>query len=430
VPAGLALVRADPTPGPAAPRPVWQDPGPPPAGDPCLPVPARGLPAPVPADQLPRQSGVRGSLGADEALVDRALVAAWQGFRVPWATEPAPAWDPRTLRVQFVERAGAGVLALVVASDPSGRHASIWVVGRDQWLVPTGGETENSNDVPPGELGELFWGEDPLLVSSRQVCRRTYGVVLAPPDSTAALTSPVRIGPDGRPDRPPSRSTLPLVGGLAVFPAEAPATTRVAVSRPDGGTLADRALNLNAGGYDAATLVSDAQVAAAVAAGGGAPDRTLVRMLAQQAAGDLYQSVVGRVTAVRVPWGGPLPGGRHAALVALTLPSGAMYVNAAIRERSSYDGFYSGLLPAGQLDDTVLAWQHPDGTVVVVAPAAVRAEVVLADRSVRPVPLSDGGGSISVAGVEVTLVRAYRADGSPLAARVPGTGLIPLPRQE
>ena len=78
--------------------------------------------------------------------------------------------------------------------------------------------------------------------------------------------------------------------------------------------------------------------------GGGTPDRTLVTMLAQQAAGELFQSVVGSVTEVRVPWGGPLPGGRHAALVALTLPSGAVYVTAGIRTGSTYDGFHTGLL--------------------------------------------------------------------------------------
>lgn len=145
------------------------------------------------------------------------------------------------------------------------------------------------------------------------------------------------------------RTPVPLVDGLAVFPAQAPASTRVVVSRPGGGTVT-RPLDREARGYDPATLVSAARIADAVRTGGGAPDKRLVTFLAEDAAGQLFQSVAGRVTGVRVPWGGPLPGGRQAALVALTLPSGAVHVSAAVRDGNTFDGFFTGLLPAGQLD--------------------------------------------------------------------------------
>lgn len=74
----------------------------------------------------------------------------------------------------------------------------------------------------------------------------------------------------------------------------------------------------------------------------------------------------------------------------------------------------------------MLSFEH-GGLVVVVAPAAARAEVVLRGGKVLPLRLVDGGGGVAVpAGAEATLVRAYRADGSRLGTSVPGTGLLPL----
>ena len=77
IPTGLTLVRADAPPARPAPSPS------PPARcePPSDPVPdTRPTAAPVPADQLPRQTGVRGSLAGDRALVDAVLVAGWQGL--------------------------------------------------------------------------------------------------------------------------------------------------------------------------------------------------------------------------------------------------------------------------------------------------------------------------------------------------------------
>ena len=432
VPAGLSLVRADRPPADpvlrppslTTPRPTPPPPGPRPAGDPC--VPARsGLPAPVPADRLPRQTGVRGSLAGDESLVDAVLVAGWQGLR-SWPTESRPAWDARTLRVQFVERAGAGILALVVASDPAGRRATEWVVGRGRWFVPDGGEVDRTRDDQSArELGELFWGEDPLYVSSHQVCGQTYGIVLAPPDATVRVAPAPRIGADARPVYP-ARRPVSLVGGLAVFPAAAPATTKITLSHGRD-TLASRVLNLTPGGSYVTELTSGAEIGRAVRAGGGTPDRSLVTFLAQGAAMELAQTVAEVPTGLRVPWGGPVPGGRQAAMVALTLPSGAVYVQAAIGKGATYDGFYEGLLPAGRLGDAVLSWRYRD-LLIVVAPAAARVEAVLPGGTVLPVRLVDGGVGVTVPG-EVTAVRAYRADGSRLGESTPGTGLVLLPRE-
>jgi hypothetical protein len=431
VPAGLTTLRADappaaPTPGPPGPpRPSWSPPGPLPAGDPCIPV-DDNLPPPVPADRLPRQTGVRGSLAADESLVDAALAAGWRGLRRKWLTGPPLTLDAGTLRVQFVERAGEGVLALVVASDADGRsRAAEWVVGRGRQLVPAGGtQGEAQDDGSARERGELYWGDDPLYVSSRQVCGRTFGVVLAPPDAAVQVAPAPRIGADTRPIYPP-RAPLSLVGGLAVFPTAGPATTRVTLSQGRV-TLASRVLNGTPGGFDPTALVSYADITRAVRAGGGAPDASLAKFLAEDAAAGLTTATADEVTGVRVPWGGPASGGRRVALVALTLPSGAAYVSAAIGTGASYGGFYQGLLPAGGLDGAVLAWQA-EGLLTVVAPAAVRAEILLGNGTVLPVRLAGGGATVTVPG-DVAAVQAYRADGGLLGRRAPGTGLVPLPQ--
>jgi hypothetical protein len=397
--------------------------GPLPAGDPCVPA-VRNLPPPVPADQLPRQTGVRGSLGGDESLVDAVLVAGWQGLQRKWMMDPRPTWDARTLRVQFVERAGEGVLALVAARDRTGQwRAAEWVVGRGRSLVPAGGHSRDTRDDRSArELGELYWGDDPLHVSSKRVCGRIFGVVLAPPDTTVRLAPGPRIGADARPIYPP-RQSLSLVGGLAVFPAAAPVTTRVTLSR-GGATLASRVLDLIPGGFDVLTLVSEAEIGRAVRAGGGAPDRSLVKFLTLHAAVEVETTIADDSTELRVPWGGPAPGGRRVALIALTLPSGAAYVAGVVGKGASYSGFYDGLLPAGGLDGALLTWQHGD-MLTVVAPAAVRAEVLSGNGTVLPVRLAGGGVAVTVPG-EVEVVRA---DGSLLGQRTPGTGLIPLPRE-
>ncbi|HEY6745888.1 MAG TPA: sigma factor [Mycobacteriales bacterium] len=220
--------------------------------------------------------------------------------------------------------------------------------------------------------------------------------------------------------------------GLAVFPTGAVGREKVTVSR-DGRTVAARQLNSDGGGpIDVRALVPDAEVARAVRDGGGTPDGTLAGTIARMAAADLAAATVDEPTGVRVPWGGPVTAGRRAVLVALTLPSGALYVDSAGTEGpdkyARYSGDYHGLLPAGGLDGAVLGFQNTDGLVVVVAPDAARAEVVLAGGGVLPVRLTGGGGGVVAPAGQATVIRAYRADGSLLGSRVPGTGLLPLPR--
>lgn len=431
IPTGLTLARSDrPVPAVpvASPRPAWTPAGPAPSGDACLPK-AAALPAPVPVYQLPRQSGVRGSLGGNEAVVDRVLVAGWRvlGSRSPGT----PAMDPRTARVVFVERAGPGVLALVTAFDRSrGYKGNTWVVGRDRWFVPTGGGAGVAQgptaDQHAREGGYLADGPDPLLITMEQVCGRWFGVVLASSDSTAVLFPASHIGADTRPVTPAGRP-LPLTAGISVFPTDPVGREKVTVSR-DGRPVATRQLNSSSGGpIYVNALVPDAVIARAAREGAGTPDEFLAKSVARDAASELSRATADPIAGVRVLWGGPMDERRRAVVIALMLPSGAAVIDSAVTygpgKHPGYYGGPRGLVPAGHLDG-VLGWQMPDGLVVVVAPAAARAEVVLFDNSVHPIPLTDGGGGYAAKPDWAKLIRAYRADGS-LIGSVDPTVLLP-----
>jgi hypothetical protein len=233
LPAGLTLVRADAP--PAGPTPSL-------TGS-CV---SRTHPPPsasaVPASRLPRQTGVRGTLAGDQDLVDAVLVAGWQGLRAFNAElnrldGHRRTLDVRTLRLRFVERAGPGVLALVTAADTTGQwQAAEWVVRENGQVRPSGswGGIVSSEDFERRQ-GSLYSGDDPLLISSEQVCNVTYGVVLAPPDTTARLFRGPQFDADTHLDRPPP-GVLSLARGLAVFPVDTSVGSSVAVLR-DGSVI-------------------------------------------------------------------------------------------------------------------------------------------------------------------------------------------------
>jgi hypothetical protein len=422
VPAGLTALRADAP--PAGPEPT-------PSRAACKPQ-ARPAPTatPVPAGELPRQTGVRGSLAADRALVDAVLVAGWQGLQA-WAKKPdmqgeRRTMDVRTLQLRFVERAGAGVVALVTADDTTGRwQAAQWVLREGDRLLPAVVQSDmvESEDFER-RTGQLFSGDDPLFISSTGVCGREYGVVLAPPDATAELRRRPSVGADGRLVHPPARA-LQLRDGLAVFPVDSP---RPAIEVSRAGVVLGSSTLIGAGlrpGFPGPPR-EEAERAAREAPGDADP--RLAEAGASAASVGLDLAVTDRPTGMRVLWGGRLRNGNAVLLGALRLPSGADCVFGARAYRADQFGTpLAGLLPAGRLDDTVFSWQDND-YVVVVATKATRAEVVLPGGTVLPVPLTQGGGSVVVpSGTRAQLVRAYAADGSLIGERAPGTGLLPMP---
>ncbi|HZB51449.1 MAG TPA: hypothetical protein VE547_20345, partial [Mycobacteriales bacterium] len=425
VPAGLTLVRADAPPA----RP---EPGPSPASCEPLSRPQQPTASAVPADQLPRPTGVRGSLAGDRALVDAVLVAGWQGLRDSQEQlDKTPGGrrtlDVRTLRLRFVERAGPGVLALVTAADTTGEwQAAQWVVRERGEVRPTGGPGGIVTDESfERRLGQLFSGEDPLLISTVDVCGGQYGVVLAPPDATARLSPPPTVGANARPV-PAAARPLPLRDGLAVFPL--PTAAEVTVYR--GGSRVGSA-RVGTGLIQSADYPI-AAIDRAIREAPGEVDDVLARSALPLQADHLQRAVPDPVTRVRILWGGRLRTGKPVLLAAFPLPSGATFVSAAEELPGTGSGYntsypYEGLLPAGRLDGTVLGWQSGQD-VVLVAPRAVRAEVVLPGGAVLPVPLTEGGGRVTVPkGVQAQLLRAYAANGGLIDQRAPGTGLLPLP---
>jgi hypothetical protein len=274
------------------------------------------------------------------------------------------------------------------------------------------------------ETGQLFSGDDPLLVTAVGVCGGLYGVVLAPSDATAALHTLPSIGADGRLVEPPARA-LPMRDGLAVFPIDSP-QPKVTVSR--AGVQLASAVLLGTGLGPAVRGLPKGEVERAAREAPGDADPGVVAAAVSMIDSYLERAVADRPTGVRVLWGGQLPNGSPVALAAVHLPSGADCIgNARAYRIREYQSTLTGLLPAGRLDRTLVSWQDND-YVVVVARQATRAEVELPGGTVLPVPLIEGGGSVQVPkGVRARAVRAYAADGALIGKQAPGTGLLPLP---
>ena len=171
-------------------------------------------PAPVPVSQLPRQHDVRGSLAGNLAVTDAALVAGWQGIllnegglaglgaKTKGVTKHT--MDRASLRLRFVERAGAGTVALATAADRTGRwQVATWVVGEGSTFRPTGGPSEqaSASDLEPAQR---FYGDDPVFVSAYPVCGKIFGWCWrrrTPPQRCTIRRTSTRT-PDWSPARP------------------------------------------------------------------------------------------------------------------------------------------------------------------------------------------------------------------------------------
>lgn len=399
----------------------------------CVPPVLPGekpLPAPVPVSQLPRQHDVRGSLAGDRAVTDAALVAGWQGILLNEAGlaglgaqhgRAKHTMDLASLRLRFVERAGAGTVALATAADRTGRwQVATWVVGQGATFRPTGGPSEQvaSSDL---EVAQRFYGDDPVYVSAYPVCGKLFGVVLAPPDATATLHEAPHIGPDARPVTGAARA-VPLTDGLAVFPTVGGAS-KVSIGR--GGTvLATGSLNQFDGVAKPGPDPVRALVDKAVKDAPPGTDARLVSFIVELARHDLRDDTSDPITRVRVRWAGSTNKGMPTAVVALTLPSGASYLaDMSEQPDGSSGGSGGGLVPAGQLDRILFAYGDRFGYVVVVPEGAARAEIQLANGRVQQVPLRYGGAYVVPTGKPLK-IRAFDRDGNLVAEQVPNEGLL------
>ncbi|HEY7101349.1 MAG TPA: hypothetical protein VH573_06880 [Mycobacteriales bacterium] len=388
-------------------------------------------PAPVPVSQLPRQHDVRGSLARNRAVTDAALVAGWQGILLDEAglaslgaqhdRAAKRTMDPASLRLRFVERAGAGTVALVTAADRTGRwQQASWVVGQGSTFRATGGpgELATSGDL---ELAQRFYGDDPLFVSAYPVCGKIFGVVLAPRDATATLHESAHIDSDARRVTGATR-TLRLTDGLGIFPTSGGAS-KVSVSR--GGTvLGTGSLNQFDGLATAGPDPLDALVDKAVKDAPPGTDARLVGSIVELARHELRDYTADPVVGVRVRWAGLTNKAMPTTVVALTLPSGASYLSDMSEEPDgSSGGSGAGFVPAGQLDRFLYAYGDRSRLIVVVPKGATRAEVRLAGGRVQQVPLRYGGAFV-VPAAKPLKVRAFDKDGNLVDEQVPNEGLL------
>jgi hypothetical protein len=401
---------------------------------PARPAPAcpqvQGRINPKPAagsERLPAQRHVRGSLGGDAAVVRQVLLVGWAGLQYP-ATQgdrPAtPTLDPATARVQFVERYGDDLVAVVVAADAA-RHWNqvTWVVrhGRTWQADGNEGMAYQSDAAFDASNGQRFYGDDPLYLVVVTIGCTPAAVVLAPPDSRAEVSTGSDVAADGhvvQPYRP-----VTLHDGIGVFPVEVQnAAVDIRVLR--GGRVAGHRRVSPDGVVQARDWPSSAQLAAALKDAPGTVDPDRARDAFNWMLYSLRAYPLGRPEVI---WGGRLPNGQSIVLAANVFASGARYL--ADQHGLAGGGTGSqlqGVLPANALDHRVITWRVDSGALVVVAPRGARAEAVLGNGGTVPVPLT-GGGGVLANGSQVKSVRVYDADGGLIEQRAPNTGLLDLP---
>ncbi len=422
VPVGLHAARGDAatgrTPATSSPPAVTCPPGNP------RPAPDRGA-------KLPDQRTARGSLGGDAALVREVLMQGWLGIKLDDQRQPGhPAAggppDPRTTRVQLVERVGDLIVGEVYATDTGHTWAANqWVAGRSADTVTgVGGGTEALTggaadfDRP---LGQLFYGEQPVYLDVRSFQCTEYGIAVVPPDSQLTVAGNRTIDSAGHVVA--GRRPVPLRDGIAFIKASGMGSGLDLEVRRHGQLLAKRSLPLGTPAEPAWPTAD--QLEQAIRAGHGQVDGPLVK----EAFGPVQYGLRGvQLGRPEVIWGGKAPNGRPLVLVSVVFDSGARYVSdAAALKGGGFGGRGGGILPAGPLDRHVFAFVSADvRALVVVATGGVRAEAVQPDNSVVPIPWHDGGGMLAGAD-HAKLVRVYDANNRLIEERKPGTGLLDGP---
>jgi hypothetical protein len=401
VPAALAATGTTPGPVPAAPAgtaagtlPVYDGP--------CEDDRPPHDPVRVPA--LPAQRDVRGSLGADAAVVAAVLK---EGYAAVLAERPReyspPEPDPSTARVVFVERVQGRIAGLVTAEDTRGDYGwTAWVTGTDAAHL-RGHWNSGGPGVPELQRSGNQW-----------VCGHEYATIATDPGTTGTISWVSDIDAAARPVW--VSAPIPLrPDGIAVFGLP-PGPTRVTLSN-------DAWVGLGRSGSPSARPSVDEVRRAVAAAPGTGDDRVILDLAFVQPDNPMALPEHD----LRVHWKGRA-GTADVVVASVAFPSGARFVWTAW-QRGSQLGSANGVLPAGALDRTVLASRldGPGRPLVVFAPGGVRAEIVRGPGRAGVVDL-EGGGAIVPNGADVTLVRAYDRNGTLIGERAPDTGLTKLPR--
>jgi hypothetical protein len=371
------------------------------------------------APTTPRTT-VRGSLGGDKVLVDQAIQLLLQeAVQLGKGTV-----DRSTVQVSYAEQSEGYRIVVLAGARPDGSVISMVAGGAPgaalKW-VAGGTGTRQPQDAG---LGQQYYAPQHVLTRFT-IGDRSFGLVLFPDGYRATIKRGPSIAADCTLATAPA-TALPVP---SFFPIERGDAPNVAVVTAQGKRATAQALQPTGNASAVLTPPPAAEIAAQVAS-----SIRGKKSVATEQAGYVetfvYGTGVGTLPDRYVGvWAGDLPTGKgYAALWGGHYPSGAVVLqgNATDQGGQGFSGWFTGCVPAGGLNTTVIAsrlttrnTQIPGSPIVIVAPAAaVTAEVSFGSGAPVTVPLTQGGGFLLHGGT-AGRVRALDASG-----RVVGTGIV------
>lgn len=379
----------------------------PPAALTGCPVSYPGTTPAAAAPGLVPQRDVRGSLAGDPTVVDAVLRTGWATLVEDGNTSRLAAG---TARVVLAERAGGQIVGVVTARTGT-RVDQAYVVGPDAARLrgQGGGSSLTLPRTGPRPDGDL-------LVGTVDVCDVPQLVVVAPPGTTGTLTWVTRIGAQLTVDRSVADVPLRADGAVVYAPPVPQATLRL---EQGGRLVTEQRLSLGVRSWD--PDAEEVRRAVAAAPGDGDPDLVEEIVSHQPDPPAVAQS------GLRVLWTGRTRGGITVAVAVTTLRSGAQYVWAGSgKGAGATQEDWSGLLPAGALPRTVLAWRLTEHPKVLAVVAVGGAESYTTGTDTSSVTAFDTGALIED-GAGINSVSVYAAGQQLIGTQVPGEGLTPVP---
>jgi hypothetical protein len=379
-----------------------------------------------PSDGGPGNAGqpIRGSLAGDRTLIDEAV-------RLLLKHGPV---DRSTVQVSYAEESVGYRIVVLAAVRPTGGEGISMVAGAApgaalEW-VAGGTGTRQPQDAG---LGQQYFAPQHVLTRFT-IGDRSFGLALFPDGYRATIQRGTEVAADCTLDTAPA-TALPVPSFFPITGADAPSVSIYAA----GGTkpALTQALAPTGNGAALPELPTRAEIAAQIRASMRGKKDTADELAT-------YPEIWVRGTGVgTLPdrflgvWAGDLPVGRgYAALWGGVYPSGATILEgvSSNQDAKGLDGWFSGCLPAGTLDHTVIAvrlstalTKIPGNVLVIFAPAGAKtAEVSFGSGAPVTVPLSQGGGFLQHAG-KGGQVRALDAAGQVIATSVVDQRPIGLP---
>lgn len=385
---------------------------------------AGGPSAPTAAGPTAAKQPIRGSLAGDRALIDEAVRLLLRDSAI----------DRSSVQVSYAEQSGGYRIVVLAGIRPSsGEVASMVAGGAPGAPLETVGGGSGTPQAADARLGQQYLAPQHVLTRFT-IGDRSFGLALFPAGYRATIRRGPSIAADCRLDAGQA-TALPLP---AFFPVDGTDAPNVAVYAPQGTKPAlSQPLEPSGNGSALPELPPAGEIAAQIQASirgkkdvatelSGYPE-TFVRSTGVGTLPDRYLGV----------WAGDLPTGRgYAAVWGGHYPSGATVLQGVATDQAGngFSGWLTGCMPAGGLDDTVIAARLrtaqtdiPGSPLVIIAPAtAVTAEVSFGSGAPITVPLTQGGGFLQHGGT-AGQVRALDAAGHVVGTGVVDRGLGGLP---